>query len=257
MTMPDLCASLSDDLPKMFDIKARSRGDIRVRTPMQYPDGGFVDVFVDGAGGFVTDYGDALGWLRTNSRSGKLTVRQREMLADISSTLGVPLLQGQLKLGGDSAAHLADAVQRVAQAAVRVADISLTFRTRSGETVSEELDAWLRRRSFHFERSVRRRGRSGTEWLIDYRIHADGPETLIFLLSSGARAAARRRLDHVVSGCMDLSLWPPSETQSSLISLIDDAFDVWRDEDLTLLSEVSRPVMWSNPAELELLLRSA
>ena len=43
---------------------------------MQYPDGGFVDVFVAAgeAGRYlVTDFGDTLGWLRMNSTGSKLS----------------------------------------------------------------------------------------------------------------------------------------------------------------------------------------
>ena len=36
-----------------------------------------------------------------------------------------------------------------------------------------------------------------------------------------------------------LSIWPPAPGQPRLVSLIDDTIDIWRDEDLSLLSDVS------------------
>ena len=226
---------------------------------MQYPDGGFVDVFVAaGESGryLVTDYGDTLGWLRTNSTGSKLSSNQRALIDDVALTLGVELDRGQLVIAGGGA-PLADHVQRLAQAAVRVADISFTFRAQRTNTVADDVDEWLRSHSFEVQRGLRRRGRSGREWLIDYGVRADDRDSFMFLLSSGARATARRTVEHVVSGCVDLSTWPPAPGQRPLTSLIDDTIDIWRDEDLSLLSDVSELAMWSRPHELEQLLRSA
>ena len=226
---------------------------------MQYPDGGFVDVFVAGGENgryLVTDYGDTLGWLRMNSTGSKLSPNQRALIDDVALTLGVELDRGQLVIAGDGA-PLADHIQRLAQAAVRVADISFTFRAQTTDTVADDVDEWLRSRSFEVERGVRRRGRSGREWLIDYGVRADDRDSFMFLLSSGARATARRTVERVVSGCVDLSTWPPAPGQPRLVSLVDDTIDIWRDEDLSLLSDVSALAMWSRRDELEALLRAA
>ena len=227
---------------------------------MQYPDGGFVDVFVAAgeAGRYlVTDFGDTLGWLRMNSTGSKLSPNQRAMIDDVALTLGIELDRGQLQLVGDGASPLADHVQRLAQAAVRVADISFTFRAQTTDTVADDVDEWLRSRSFEVQRGVRRRGRSDREWLIDYVVRVDDRDSFVFLLSSGARATARRTVEHVVAGCVDLSTWPPAPGQRPLVSLIDDTIDIWRDEDLSLLSDVSELAMWSRRDELEALLRTA
>ncbi len=225
---------------------------------MQYPDGGFVDVFVAGgeSGRYrVTDYGDTLGWLRMNSISGKLTPNQRALVDDVVLTLGVNLDHGQLVVPSD-AASLAERVQRLAQSAVRVADISFTFRTRTARTVADDVDEWLRDRSFDVQRAVSLHGRSRGEWLIDFHVHTDRRDSLMFLLSSGARAVAKQTVKHVVSGCVDLSTWPPTPGQPRLVSLIDDTIDIWRDEDFSLLSDVSELAMWSRRDELEALLRT-
>jgi len=134
----DLLAAIENALPPLFDCRERPRGDVRVRTPMQYPDGGFVDVFVVGNGGasVVTDYGDALGWLRMNSASSSLGPRQRELIEDVMLTLSVEMERGQLRLSSSDALGLADAVQRVAQAAARVASVWAAPRSRSNRAAA-------------------------------------------------------------------------------------------------------------------------
>jgi len=247
----DLCGALRNSLPTLYECMQEPQEGVRVRTPLLYPDGGIVDVFVleRGERHLVTDYGDALGWLRMQSASGKLSPKQRWLVDDVRLTLGVDLQRGQLQLPCDDPGGIADAVQRVAQAVVRVSDVWFTFRTRAAESIADEVDDWLKERSFGFEKGVKRDGRSGRSWTVDYRIVAGARTSLVFLLSSGSRAAARRVSEHVVAGCVDLSHLPQTG-QESLVSLFDDTADVWRPEDLNIVEGVSRLVTWSRPDKL-------
>lgn len=65
MTEP-ISDQLAGSLSSLFECSATERGAVRVRTPFLYPDGGVIDVFVGqrDAGFTVTDFGEALGWLR-------------------------------------------------------------------------------------------------------------------------------------------------------------------------------------------------
>jgi len=248
----DLCGMLRSSLPALFECMLEPQEGVRVRTPLLYPDGGLVDVFVLERGGqhLVTDYGDALGWLRMQSASGKLSPKQRWLVDDVRLTLGVDLHRGQLQLRCDDTGGLAGAVQRVAQAVVRVADIWFTFRTRVAESIADEVDDWLRGRAFDFQKGVQRDGRSGRHWTVDYQIVAGARMSLVFLLSSGSRANARRVSEHVVAGCFDLFHLSESG-EASLVSLFDDTADVWQPEDFNLVQEVSQTAMWSRPGDLE------
>ena len=129
MNPADISGTLRDTLPTLFECSSAPDGAVRVRTPMLYPDGGLVDAFVVELGGqyLVTDFGDALGWLRMQSASGRLTANQRELVADVCQTLGVERDRGQLTLRCRDRSELADAIHRLGQAAVRVADIQYTF----------------------------------------------------------------------------------------------------------------------------------
>ncbi len=252
MTSAELCESLRGGLPALFECALEPQGGVRVRTPLLYPDGGGVDVFVLERAGthVVTDHGDALGWLRMQSAGGKLSPKQRRLIDDVLLTVGVEVEQGQVRLRCEDPGELPDVIQRVAQAVVRVSDIWFTFRTRSAESIAEEVDDWLRERAFEYERAVRRSGGSGRDWTIDYQIVSGSHTALLFLLSSGSRAAARRISEHVLAGCFDLRHLADAG-EASLISLFDDTTDVWQAEDLNLVEAVSETVMWSRPDELE------
>ena len=130
MNADELGVSLGKSLPALFECTPAPREGVRVRTPLMYPDGGMVDVFVveqDG-GCYVTDFGETLGWLRLQSASSRRSPKQTRMVEDACQPLGVKLDRGQLMLRANTADGLGEAVLRLAQAAARVSDLWFTFR---------------------------------------------------------------------------------------------------------------------------------
>lgn len=257
-----LCAAIRDGLPTLFDCTPAPREGVRVRTPMMYPDGGIVDVFILGRDDSytLTDFGEALSWLRMQTVNPRRTPKQLGLIQDVCQTLGVELHHGQLILRPLSFDELSDGVTRLSQAVVRVSDIWFTMRMRSFESTSNDVNEWLIERDIPFDPGVKHRGRSGRDWTIDFQTYTYRRTSLLFLLSTGSRTDARRLTDHVVAGCIDLkhSQIPQLHTDSvSLVSLFDDTSDVWRDEDFRLASEVSEVALWSQQDRLEMILRAA
>ena len=116
MNSDKLCAAVGKMLPR-FECSPAPQEGVRVRTPLMYPDGDLVDVFVlqRGDGYMVTDFGDALGWLSLQSGS----VRQ-SLIESLCRTLGIELQRGQLILRSDASDALEKTVLRLAQAVVSV-----------------------------------------------------------------------------------------------------------------------------------------
>lgn len=285
MNADELCLSLGKSLPALFECTPAPREGVRVRTPLMYPDGGMVDVFVveQSEHCYVTDFGETLGWLRMQSASPRRSPNQTRIVEDTCQTLGVKLHRGQLMLRANVADGLGEAVLRLAQAAVRVSDVWFTFRTRavpsrtvgtvasemrnfnrqarSGvqalETVASEVSEWLAKKEISFEPDVTQPGRSGQSWAIDYRTHTDNRTALVFLLSAGSRGAARRRTERVLAGCVDLNHLKDRQPHLAFVSLFADTEDVWRKEDFGLVEQHSKVARWSQPDEFERLLLAA
>ncbi|VVM08391.1 hypothetical protein MAMC_02101 [Methylacidimicrobium cyclopophantes] len=125
------------------------------------------------------------------------------------------------------------------------------------ETVADEIDDWLGEKGIRFERSVAKPGRSGRVWTVDYQTYLPQRTSLIFLLATGSRAAARRVTEHVVAGLYDLSHLKARPPQPCFVSLFDDTEDVWQAEDFRLVEALSSVARWSRPDELEAILRAA
>lgn len=257
MNASELCSQISATLPSLFECSPAPYEGARVRTPMMYPDGGIVDVFVlERQDGYVlTDFGEALGWLRLQSASDSLSAKQRLLVDDVCRTLNIQMERGQLtlRIGKDDA--LGEAVLRLAQAVVRVSDLWFTFRSQSLQTTSDEVDEWLREREIQFERSVQRQGRSHRNWRVDFETRWNNRTSMVFLLSTGSRGAVSRITEHVATACMDLSHLKETQSDTLFVSLFDDSRDVWQQQDFNLVEQVSTIARWSQPEEFEYILR--
>ena len=169
MNYNELCVSIGQSLPPLFVCSPAPQEGVRVRTPMLYPDGDVVDVFVleRGSSYTVTDFGDALGWLGLQSVSRQRSPKQRMLIQDVCQTLRIELFQDQLVLRQVMKDVVGESVLRVAQAAVRVSDLWFTFRSQSFQNTADEVDEWLREKQIPFDRQVTKHGTVYPE--LDYR----------------------------------------------------------------------------------------
>ncbi len=256
MNPSHLCQTLQSGLPKLFDCSLAPQGAVRVRTPFMYPDGDLVDLFVEGSDEdfLITDYGEALGWLRSHSFSDRITANQRSLAEDVCLTLGVELDRGQVSVRREDPSDLPDAIHILGQAAVRLSDIWFTLKTRSVTTVADEVAEWLLSRRFNVQRNFQEKGRSGRAWTVDYRVVAEAKTSLVFLLNTVSQDWARRMSERVVAVCTDLSYMVSRDHTVAFVSLFNDKVDVWRDEDFALVQPFSRIATWSKPNELEAIL---
>ena len=255
----NVCEALTHKLGTLFECKPHKEF-VRVRTPFLYPDGGVIDVFVRLHDDHftVTDLGEALGWLRLQSVSAQRSPKQQRLLQDVCLTLGIELFRGQLLLRGDEPAQLSDRILRLGQAVVRVSDLWFTTRTRSVESVTDEVADYLQERQIPFERAVKLAGRSGRDWMVDFQTRTERSSALVFVLATGSRAGARRVAEHVVAGWHDLSPVRVGPQAPRFISLFDDTADVWSEEDFSLVESISDIGSWSRPDEfVQMLARAA
>ncbi len=259
MNVNELCFSIGRSLPPLFVCSPSPQEGVRVRTPLLYPDGGVVDVFVleYDRGYTVTDFGDALGWLGLQSVSRYRSPKQQALLQDVCQTLRIEMIQDQLVLHEVTKDALGESVLRVAQAVVRVSDLWFTFRSQSFQTTADEVDEWLHEKQIPFARNVQKQGRSMRNWTVDFETHIDNRTSLIFLLSTGTRGTVHRLAERVLAGCVDLNHLKSNQPGLAFVSLFDDTEDVWHPEDFSLVNEYSEIARWSRPDEFESLLLRA
>lgn len=253
------CAAMQRYLSELFEC-APAGERTRVRTPFLYPDGGVVDLFVRpnaSGGGVVSDLGESAAWLRMQTASIRRSPKQSSLIEDAARTVGVERFKGALMARFDTDRSLADAIQRVGLAAVRVSDIWFTFRTRAVESINDEVADALTERGIAFDRGERRSGRSGRAWPVDFHVVTPERSSLVMVAATGNRSAAQRVTEHIVATWYDLNHLTVGPQGTRAVTLVDDTSDVWTDENLNLMGSLSTLTRWSNIDGFVQTLRSA
>jgi len=182
--------SLKSGIGELFT--CTEHGDFqRIRTPFLFPDGDTIDLFckTDGDNVTITDFAETMRWLHAQSASSsKRSTKQRQLIEETCLTHGVELYRGMI-LGrcrpGDSFAMV---VTRVAQAAVRVSDLWFTFKTRTVESITDEVADCLADKKLPFTRFEKLAGRSGRAWAIDFHVRSPLRSSLVSVLKTSNRS---------------------------------------------------------------------
>ncbi|MFH0982199.1 MAG: DUF1828 domain-containing protein [Planctomycetota bacterium] len=242
------CELLARTLSKLFVCSPHGEYQ-RIRTPYLYPDGDNIDLFTKPQGDaiVISDLGETTRWLRMQTLAPRRSAKQRALVEDVCQTHGVEFYKGMLLARCRPGDDFAAVATRVAQAALRVSDLWFTFRTRAVESVTDEVADFLTERQLAFDRGERLVGRSGRTWTVDFHVRAPARSSLVNVLTSGSRSAARSIAEHVLAEWFDLSQLTVGPESLRFVSLFDDTVDVWTPEDFKLVEEVSTVVRWSAP----------
>jgi len=227
-------------------------GYTRIRTPYLYPDGDVIDLFLSKERGdyTLTDLGETLRWLRMQSIGQRRSPKQNKLIQDVCLNHGVELFRGMLMVRVKHSDNFSGDLTRLAQAALRVSDLWFTMRTRAVESITDEVKDFLDGREIPSVRGETLPGRSGRSWTVDFHIRQPRRSTLMCVLSTASRAAARGIAEHVTSEWHDLSHLKLGPEAMAFISLFDDSADVWNPEDFRLVGDLSEVAFWSKPDEL-------
>ena len=245
------CEQLAGRIGELFSCSTMN-GYTRIRTPYLYPDGDVIDLFLSQEKGemTLTDLGETLRWLRSQSIAQRRSPKQTQLVQDICVNHGVEQFRGMLMVRVKHSDNLSSDLTRLAQAAVRVSDLWFTMRTRAVETITDEVRDFLEVRKIPFEHGETLPGRSGRIWTVDFHIRQPRRSALMCVLSTASRAAARGISERVTAEWQDLSHFKVGPEALAFVSLIDDSADVWSPEDLRLVGELSQVAFWSKPDEL-------
>ncbi len=251
MNAQEVCQGVQRSLGALFGCEQKE-GLLRIRTPFLYPDGDVVDVFFHSDRDIAefTDLGETMRWLHMQTYSTRRSAKQSALIHDVCQNQGVEFYRGALVARVRPQDDPALVLVRVAEAAVRVSDLWFTFRTRSVGSVTEEVSDYLAEREVPFERGPRLVGRSGKVWTVDFHVRAARRSSLVCVLGTGSRAAARAVVNQVVATWYDINHLTVGPEALQFISLFDDTVDVWSVEDFRLVEQLSTVAHWSKPEEL-------
>jgi len=250
MTTSVPCREISATIGQLFHC-SEVNGFVCIRTPYLYPDGDIIDLFykTQGEQQVLTDLGETLRWLITQSATQHLSKKQDQAIQDIKITHGVELFQGALVTRKSSEETLAETIMRLAQAVISVSNLYFLFRTRTYRSISDEIAELLREKKIRFQRSEKLLGRSGRSWRLDFHTWHPERTSLVQVLSTGSKAVANARANSVLAAWHDLSQHKLGSAPLRFVSLFDDTLDVWTTEIICQLEELSDAAYWSQPED--------
>jgi hypothetical protein len=226
-------------------------GSLRLATPFRYPDGSQIDVFLKASGdlfeGFeLSDKGQTTAYLLDLHVKPWTSQKRKQTLADICATLGVEQDGGAflIKLRKEEMKDLPDAMLRLAQVCIRVADLAYTQRLRSPAALTEDFEEFIVTLDRPYQTGVKIPGQYGKEVPFDFLIEGQRMRSLVQILSTANRFAAHTLSNEAFAHWYDIT---PSRNEYQCLTVYDTSNDVFREEDLKRLESVSNIVGF--PAE--------
>lgn len=251
--MPALipCELIARHVGELYKCSAKE-GYIAIQTPFIFPDGDIIELYYKDtpSGGLLTDFGETLRWLNGQTPAPRRTKRHLQLIGDTCANHKVTFSDDQVSVRVPQPELMAESITRLIQAAIRITDISFTFRPRQFESFADEVAEFLLEKNVSSIRNHKIEGASGETWNVDFKTHVRR-DALLFTLSTGNRANARRLTDHVVAAFRDLrNLQSDPNEPVHFISLVDDTSDAWQPEDFKRMEDVATVANWSRPDEL-------
>ena len=125
MTLDAVADALDSGFRPLFQCEAWSQGEIRVNTEFLLPDCDLISVFLfeRDEQTVVSDYATGFLWLKMNVDDQSVPPLIRAHIAEIADSLQITLNGVQLEVACDDRSELADAILRVCQGVIRVAEL--------------------------------------------------------------------------------------------------------------------------------------
>jgi hypothetical protein len=242
------CLSIRHELKSFslaLDCDTISNGMLRISTPFRYPDGSNIDVFVGTAAPSllsgspslsVTDLGQTIASLLDVHIKPWTTKKRKQVVADICKSLGVDQKGGEFVVEIEKPNELSDAIVRVAQTCLRVSDLIFTQRLSTPVSFRDDLEEFVATADLVYESDVPIRGKFNKDVQVDFRVKGTHIESLVLTLATGSSAASHPLSNEVFRKWHDLE---GLKTSHQFLSVFDSRTNVFREEDLARLNDVS------------------
>ena len=225
---------------------------MRIQSAFRYPGGEYVDMFFHarpGADAELSDDGFTMGQLLSMGVDPDATQKRKAFILDVCEDLRVQRRGGEFvaPLGPDPAATLAEAAIRLGQACVRIADLSLTHRTRLVSAFGDDLEEGLESLDVPFARGVTLSGRGGRAVTVDYVVEGATRRSALLSMSAKNPGRAHDVANDTFTKWFDLQHY---QTDYQFVTVLDShRIGMFREDDLTRLELFSTVVPYPEEAD--------
>lgn len=228
------------------DCRKLRSGITRLETPFQYPDGSFIDLFLQekpllsGTKLIISDLGNTTNNLLDSHIQLWSTQKVRQTVNLICYSLGIDYEKGEFRIYLDESDKnsLANSIIKLSQACIRVSEISGPQRFPQTTTdFNENIASFFKAKKLDYTPKSSFVGRYKNPVLIDFYVKGKDSSSLVQTLSAGSSAAAHRILTDVFAKWFDLH---QEHSDKTFISIYNESADVFRGVDMVRLEEYSK-----------------
>lgn len=221
-----------DQLPK---------GHVRIETALRYPDGGSIEVFVLDRDPLLpptvlSDLGHTTAWLLDVQIKPWLSKKRQALVDDVLNIHGVRQSGGALELDFVSIDEVETKVVVLAQACLRIADLTFTRRASLQSVFSDDVEEVLVDSNLPYEPNAEIEGRFNVPVRVDYLVHGPKRDTALMGWSSGNASQAHTVANEIFRKWYDLDV--PMRLEHR-VTVFDDRYDVYRTEDMERIKNYS------------------
>lgn len=234
------------------------RGHIRIMTGLLYPDGTNVDVFVVNDTPMIpasvtpaplrlSDLGQTIAWLNDVGVRPWLSKKRQAFVEDVLRLYDVQQDGGELLLDLKPGDDLTVGVLRLAQACIRVADLTFTRRASLQTPFSDDVEEVLADADLRFEVGSEFVGRQKKPVRVDYLVTGKTKRSAVLALSALNAQSAHNSANEIFRKWYDLDV--PGWDHNN-VTVYDDRQPFHRDEDLERLQNFSAVIPFSEKTTL-------
>lgn len=225
------------------------KGHMRLETAFLYPDGASIDLFIENRDPLLppealTDFGQTMSWLLDVQVKPWMSKKRQRFLEDALRIYDVKQQGGALetKVAPDLA-NLVDAVMRLGQACVRVADLTYTRRTSAQAGIVEEVEEVLADADLDYDAAAELPGRYGKVVPVDFLVRGRKSSSAVIALSAANSSTAHTVANEIFRRWFDLDVPQRNEQR---VTVLDDRYDTYRTDDMQRLRDISNVIELSD-----------
>jgi hypothetical protein len=246
------CQEIAKNIGTLFTC-SEFKDFIKITTPFIYPDGDVIDIFYRRIeGGFIlTDLGETVRWLESQSVSGMRNERQKELIETIRLTHNLEVKRdmfiARFNYSTDNN-KLASSILEISQALVRLSDLWVLQIGRKNKTIIDTVEDFIKNLNISYEREQVYTGGTERNWRPHFYTTVKGNNVLTHVLSTDKKSSSKPILSMVNTQWQDLEKYK-LDSNYKFISLLvdnDESTKIWTEGDKKLLRERSEVKEWSN-----------
>jgi hypothetical protein len=217
------------------------KGHVRIETRFLYPEGSSVDLFIPRDETLfpqvrLSDLGHTMQWLLDVQVRPWLSKKRQAFVEDVLQLYGVAQEGGALALKLASLDEIVPGIVRLGQACVRIADLIYTRRSSLQAPATEEVEEVLAEGELKYQPDQELEGRFGSRVRVDFLVHGRQTSSAVLTWSSANSSQAHVQANEIFRRWYDLDI-PARKEQR--VTVFDDRYDVYREDDLRRLREKS------------------